>query len=139
MHRKRGKLHSVLIILGLMAALAFVIYAMRYTQSQSFQSSLEGFFGMPGTEAKAWNWCPENAEEIQFLHPQSTKAYLSLSDICSIQIEPVTADMAKRTFKRLLTVTAPEGQKTLESDAEFEVFQVDGLIFKSKKLSAQLK
>lgn len=139
MERKRRKLHSVFVIVGLIGALFLVVYAMQYTRSENFQSSLALLFGQPTAQEKSWNWCPKNAERIEYSSQASFKTGLSLADICFIGIEPVSAEHASRPLKKLLLVYGPDSEKTLEADSQLEVFQVDGLIFQSKKLSSQLK
>jgi hypothetical protein len=141
MRTNPSKFRTVLAIAMLTLALIGVIYAMRYTRGDRFQSVLAVFFNSPAKMEKAWNWCPVSAESVEVLRPGLRQPLVSLDEICQLTIEPVLTDRAQRKLSPTLKVAnLVSGQsKILESDVNLEVFRIDGLVFQSQSLSAKLR
>ena len=141
MTAKKKNLKSIFVIIGLIAALAGVVYAMRYTQSWEFRRGLEVLFGStPSPEApRKWTWCPKITGQIEVYTKRASEDSVTPEQICNVTLEPVPEEKAQRKFRRYLTVGTGESAKTLEADENLEVFQVDGLIFQSKALSQILR
>lgn len=135
----KAKLNSLgknlLTVLFLCFLLWAVIYAMRYTRGDSFQDTL-GILFNPSSE-KVWNWCPNEVKEINFIDNRLvTEA--EITQICTVEVEPAP-EIAGREYTPLLRAYHQNGFVVLESNAQLDVFRVEGLPFRSKKLSEFLK
>jgi hypothetical protein len=137
MARSRSNLKSILVTVLLSAALAGVIYAMRYTGSYRFRKGLEVFFNPSAPQV--WNWCPPDADKVEVLSSSHSGLKLQPNQICSVTVEVVPEDKATRKLSGLLRVSSAQATKTLEADDLLEVFSVDGLVFQSQNLSKTLK
>lgn len=135
----KRNLKSIFVVIGLIAALIGVIYAMRYTASPQFRQGLGVMFGPPEAAPRTWTWCPKDTSRIEFYMKRASEDSVTPEQICEITLEPVTTEKANHVFKRYLTVGTGESSKTLEADEGLEVFRVDGLVFQSQSLSRTLK
>jgi hypothetical protein len=140
-------LRPIFVIIGLVAALAFTVYAMRNVRSAKFQQGLAIMFGQeasvvqvpPAQPSRPWTWCPKETQLIVFYVNRASEDSVTPEQICEIKMESVPAEKMNRTFKRYLTVGSGPLIKTLEADDTLEVFRVDGLIFQSASLTKTLR
>lgn len=115
--------------------LAGVFYAMRYVRSAEFQGALGMIFGQPQT--RLWVWCPEDVTQIRWKN-QMIQDKSQMDPFCRVEMEPLE-QMSEVSFKPLAEAHAPNKIIVLESDSNLEVFRVEGLPFKSRKLTDFLK
>jgi len=128
----------ILMTIGLVCTLALVIYAMQYTRTDRFQRSLSLLFGEP-TVGKLWLWCPDESTDISWAKSPPVKN-VELIQICAVEIEPTQEKAGKNEkLSPLLTVRSEKAIRTLSANASLDHFEVDGLPFKSRKLSEFLK
>ena len=129
---------SVVLTLGMVIGLAGVYYAMQYTRTPSFQSSLELFFNP--TSQKSWKWCPLQTETVGWADQNKVLSATETHKVCEVEMQsidsPITGQMG---FKPLLIAKAQASSRVLESDELMELFRIDGLPFKSSGLSEFLK
>ena len=129
---------SVVLTLGMVVGLAGVYYAMQYTKTPSFQSSLELFFNP--TLQKSWKWCPLQTETVNWAGENLTLSAAETHQVCELEMQSIDSPISEQTgFKPLLIAKARAGSRTLESDELMELFRIDGLPFKSSGLTEFLK
>ncbi len=129
---------SVVLTLAMVAGLAGVYYAMQYTKTPSFQSSLELFFNP--TSQKSWKWCPLQTETVGWADGNQVLSATETHQVCEVEMQSIETPITEQTgFKPLLIAKARAGVRTLESDELMELFRIDGLPFKSSGLSEFLK
>jgi|GEM_PF-5529601 hypothetical protein len=136
--KSRKLIKSVILIASMVLGLVGVFYAMQYTRTPSFQSSLELFFN-PSLQ-KSWKWCPLQTETVSWVDHQAMLESSEIHQVCEVEMQSIDSPVAEQSgFKPLLVAKARAGSRTLESDPQMELFRIDGLPFKSLGLSEFLK
>ncbi len=138
------KMNLFVKISALLIAFAGVVLLMKWLQGpSSSSSSRSGLEFLLGTDAKPFNWCGSQAQNVHiFGKGLSETDALPLnsrdqSRICEVLIEPVAAEEVTGEFLGVAQAQTAEGPVVLEQN-EAGVFRVKGLPFRSKVLTKAL-
>lgn len=141
------KLKLILKVSLLVFCLVIVIAAMKMTSSTSFKQDISQIFA---TNLQTMKWCPDHTVDFQWLEKNlnaqasSSWSQASSKDIektfCAPVMEPVNGvDLAQVEFKPLLLAQSAEAKKAvLEWAPQSHLFRVQGMPFKSARLSREL-
>lgn len=141
------KLKLILKVSLLAFCLVFVIAAMKLTSSSGFKQEITQMFS---TNLQTMKWCPEHTVDFQWLeknlNAQSNSNWTQASSktiektFCAPVMEPITGvDPAKAQFKPLLLAQSAEAKTAvLEWAPKEHLFRVQGMPFKSARLSREL-
>ena len=129
---------ALLMTIGMILALAGLVYAMQYTQSQEFKAALELFLNPQ--VGKTWAWCPQNTQKLSWANPKIQEPTPELNQVCILNTESaaVTTDDIKN-LRPLLVANAVDKTRILEASADLSLFQIDGLPFRSQTLTLMLR
>lgn len=127
----------LLSIACLVALLVATFYAMHYVRSPAFQEGLGMLFGpSENSSVRIWNWCPIQTTEV-VMHGKSYRAD-EMNPICRVEIEPLELN-TQDVFHPLAEAIMPDHKVILEANGALEVFRVEGMPFRSKKLTDFVK
>lgn len=127
--------------------LVIVIAAMNLTSSAGFKQDISQIFS---SNLQTMKWCPEHTIDFQWLeknlNAQASSNWSNASSkliektFCSLVMEPVVdVDLAQVVFKPLLLAQSAEAKTALlEWSPQSHLFRVQGMPFKSTRLSREL-
>ena len=130
---------NLLTIALLCAVLAGVIYAMQYVRGDSFQASVGILFGPNAeTQGKLWNWCPDGVDEVTLKDKKVTSPE-AIRQICTVEVEADHVNSQQQEYLPLVRAASRSSMAILEANTQLDSFRVEGLPFRSQKLSEILK
>lgn len=137
--RSKHLLKSVFVISGMLVGLVLIIYAMQYVRGTEFKAGLELFLN-PQSQ-KSWAWCPEGTTKTEWANPKDSQTWQPQpTEVCIISMEPAQASESEiEALQPLIVALAAGHKRILESNAQMELFRIDGLPFKSQGLTNLLK
>ncbi|OFZ28638.1 MAG: hypothetical protein A2622_05990 [Bdellovibrionales bacterium RIFCSPHIGHO2_01_FULL_40_29] len=140
------KLLIKVLVLGF--GLAMVITTMKFSNSSHFKEGINQLFAVDS--GKNLRWCPDHVVEFQWMSPalpssvttrwSAAKARDVQNVFCEVAMEATDGlNLTQIQFTPLLLAQSAEGKTALlEWSPESKVFRVQGMPFKSARLSREL-